>query len=839
MGNPAQGEPSFIAEKTMDQFLLMFYVVSVMCCLWIVSSVSSNCLFLSLLGGYLFWILKQCLEREKREILFEERKRVNASKAMTEGETLQWLNESLNVMWPICMEKFASQHFFTPIAPWFLKKFKPKYVKEVTLQSLHLGSTSPLFSLIRVLPASQDDDVIFEAEMEFSSDKDMKAQMSVQMKHINTTTTFYISKLYIKGTVKFSVKFEKGWPILGRVRFCFANAPYIDMTARPYAKKGIDMRIIPGAASWLEETLGTALEQSVVEPYMLVIDMKKLVSNMMFPGPISRYGLQDFFSVEHKSGVMVLVEVLEAGELKAGNAAGLPDPMVELLLGTRREITKPKLQTVNPVWTREMHRMPIVNWEYPNILTLRVMSKPSWGRSVDLGICSIAVKEFQNGERKEKKLRLESVNKKEYMGWIKFAITVEHHNGSQTPEERHTTFGSQPQTQEIASITPPESTATSRSQALGTRIKAFMHMRNSSTEVETAILVRAATSEPSEIDGGSTDIIEMPSNIPPGSFSIQCPEKEETSYFTSDPRRRSNAKKHKKDKSAPGCKERDAIMSNTKVKTPYMRFLRMRKPRNISKISFIEKSPADREATMTDLSGYSSSMEHSSEVKVCTDSSKTNMQLFPDMAHAVHNIIHEKTIIDSCNATTQLQGNSQQQTIGRDFVENLSFSNLQDEVTLRHGCRSQSATAPMPPKQYTKNNSWLRNFKLTKWPKKSRKTMVSKQEHVSVDNLERDPASLPRFEHEFGDPSYTSTTLSIRKELPPTDLKTALLQAQSPLTGSLLENHRSILASGRPVSGSQSCRQDASILKRILPHRAQSFRFDLLNITNRKHARLE
>lgn len=37
--------------------------------------------------------------------------------------------------------------------------------------------------------------------MEFSSDKDMKAQMSVQMKHINTTTTFYISKLYIKGTV--------------------------------------------------------------------------------------------------------------------------------------------------------------------------------------------------------------------------------------------------------------------------------------------------------------------------------------------------------------------------------------------------------------------------------------------------------------------------------------------------------------------------------------------------------------------------------------------------------------------------------------------------------------
>nr|PNR48079.1 hypothetical protein PHYPA_012552 [Physcomitrium patens] len=224
-----------------------------------------------------------------------------------------------------------------------------------------------------------------------------------------------------------------------------------------------------------------------------------------------------------------------------------------------------------------------------------------------------------------------------------------------------------------------------------------MHKRNSSIEVETVTLIRAATSEPSEIDGGSTDIIEMPSNIPSGSFSIQCPGKEEPSYFIPDPRRRSNAKKYK-DSSTPFCKEREAIMSNSKVKTPYMRFLRMRKPCNISKIYFIEKSRADREATMTDHSGYPSSMEHFSEVKVCTDSLKTNMQLFPDMAYVVHNIVHEKTIIDSCNATTQLQDNSQKQIVGKDFAENLSFSKLQDEVTLRHGCRSQSATAPMPPK---------------------------------------------------------------------------------------------------------------------------------------------
>lgn len=37
-------------------------------------------------------------------------------------------------------------------------------------------------------------------------------------------------------------------------------------------------------------------------------------------------GLQDFFSVEHRSDFTVLVEILEAGDLKAGRANGKIDP---------------------------------------------------------------------------------------------------------------------------------------------------------------------------------------------------------------------------------------------------------------------------------------------------------------------------------------------------------------------------------------------------------------------------------------------------------------------------------------------------------------------------------
>lgn len=67
---------------------------------------------------------------------------------------------------------------------------------------------------------------------------------------------------------------------------------------------------------------------------MLVVDFEKLVSNMMFPDMRSRPGGKpEFFTVETKSGFQqaVLVEILEAGELKPPTAgAGKPPTSEDL-----------------------------------------------------------------------------------------------------------------------------------------------------------------------------------------------------------------------------------------------------------------------------------------------------------------------------------------------------------------------------------------------------------------------------------------------------------------------------------------------------------------------------
>jgi hypothetical protein len=67
-----------------------------------------------------------------------------------------------------------------------------------------------------------------------------------------------------------------------------------------------------------------ALEQSLVEPNMLVVDVEKLVSELMFPPPPSQQPKQaDWFHMEEKPPVAtVVLEILEAVALRSADFNG-------------------------------------------------------------------------------------------------------------------------------------------------------------------------------------------------------------------------------------------------------------------------------------------------------------------------------------------------------------------------------------------------------------------------------------------------------------------------------------------------------------------------------------
>ena len=47
------------------------------------------------------------------------------------------------------------------------------------------------------------------------------------------------------------VKFVRSWPFLGRVRLCFVEPPYFQMTVKPLINHGLDVTEFPGISGWL------------------------------------------------------------------------------------------------------------------------------------------------------------------------------------------------------------------------------------------------------------------------------------------------------------------------------------------------------------------------------------------------------------------------------------------------------------------------------------------------------------------------------------------------------------------------------------------------------------
>ncbi|XP_015688171.1 C2 domain-containing protein At1g53590-like isoform X2 [Oryza brachyantha] len=317
-------------------------------------------------------------------------------------------------MWPICMEKIVSQ-LLRPIIPWFLDKFKPWTVSKAGIQELYMGRNSPLFTSMRVLPETSDDDhLVLEIGMNFLSAEDMSAVLSMQLHKsvgFGMTANMHLTSMHVEGKILVGVKFVRSWPFLGRVRLCFVEPPYFQMTVKPLISHGLDVTEFPGISGWLDKLMDTAFGQTLVEPNMLVINVEKFAST---PSE------NDWFSIEERPPVAyVKLEILEGTDMKPSDMNGLADPYVKGRLGPFKFQTEIQRKTLSPKWFEEF-KIPITSWESLNELVMEVRDKdPMFDDS--LGTCSIDIHELRGGQRHDKWISLRNVKK----GRIHLAITVE------------------------------------------------------------------------------------------------------------------------------------------------------------------------------------------------------------------------------------------------------------------------------------------------------------------------------------------------------------------------------------------------------------------------------
>ncbi|XP_019096907.1 PREDICTED: C2 domain-containing protein At1g53590-like [Camelina sativa] len=394
---------------------VIHHVVIVLLLLWVLSYLNrSHGFFYFLALIYLYLVHERYVIILRKKLQLEERKQANQRRVLSDSESVRWLNHAVEKIWPICMEQIASQKILRPIIPWFLDKYRPWTAKEAVIQDLYLGRNPPLLTDIRVLRESTGDDhLVLELGMNFLTADDMSAVLAVKLRKrlgFGMWTKLHLTGMHVEGKVLIGVKFLRRWPFLGRLRVCFAEPPYFQMTVKPITTHGLDVAVLPGIAGWLDKLLSVAFEQTLVEPNMLVVDMEKFVS--------PQSGENWFFVDEKEPVAHALVEVVEASDVKPSDLNGLADPYVKGQLGAYRFKTKILRKTLAPKWQEEF-KIPICTWDSPNVLNIEVQDKDRFSDD-RLGDCSVNIAEFRGGQRNDMWLPLQNIK----MGRLHLAVTV-------------------------------------------------------------------------------------------------------------------------------------------------------------------------------------------------------------------------------------------------------------------------------------------------------------------------------------------------------------------------------------------------------------------------------
>ncbi|PRQ52808.1 hypothetical protein RchiOBHm_Chr2g0159511 [Rosa chinensis] len=109
--------------------------------------------------------------------------------------------------------------------------------------------------LWRVSVLKQDDDhLVLELGLNFLTADDMIAILAVKLRKrlgFGMWAKLHIIGMHVEGKLLIGVKFLRRWPFLGRLRICFIEPPYFQMTVKPIFTHGLDVTVLPGIAGWL------------------------------------------------------------------------------------------------------------------------------------------------------------------------------------------------------------------------------------------------------------------------------------------------------------------------------------------------------------------------------------------------------------------------------------------------------------------------------------------------------------------------------------------------------------------------------------------------------------
>ncbi|KAH7307849.1 hypothetical protein KP509_22G080100 [Ceratopteris richardii] len=392
--------------------------------LWLVSALGFSSFWLYTMAFlFLFQVDRNRKKNLRREICTEERRHASQKQLGFDIESVNWINQAVERIWPLFLEKSIAEEILKPILPWFLDRHKPWTIRAAAIRELELGKDPPRFRGFRVLKDTLgDDDLVIESWLDYRTGEDMHTILSMQIRRrvgLGIKSKIHISKIQIEGKVRMGLKFTKSWPFLSRVGICFQNSPFVQMTARPLSHRGINVSELPLIAGWMERIVADAFEQSLVEPKVLVLDIEKLLQCTNTLDSLDASEQDYWFSVQEMAPIATLhLKILEATDLKPSHSNGLADVFVRGSFGTSRFKTSIQRKSLHAKWFEEFE-IPIASWELPTFLILHVLDKDRFSNA-DLGYCEIDIAKFRNSKTNDFWITLQNSKS----GRLRIALTI-------------------------------------------------------------------------------------------------------------------------------------------------------------------------------------------------------------------------------------------------------------------------------------------------------------------------------------------------------------------------------------------------------------------------------
>ena len=198
-----------------------------------------------------------------------------------------WLNVALRELWLLWIEPWFSrelQSVFQSILKDACADDAISYVSDIDLLELTFGTNPPTIKNANVQFNPADRTLKISADFEFiSSDFYGLFLLKSKVKGLNVHAEVHHAEF--SAEIIATIHFEDVVPGISKLDLSFMDRPKLELQIRPFKSSIADL---PGISEWLDRTLEGLIEDYLVHPEVVSIQVGDLIRKIRTPGPTGR-----------------------------------------------------------------------------------------------------------------------------------------------------------------------------------------------------------------------------------------------------------------------------------------------------------------------------------------------------------------------------------------------------------------------------------------------------------------------------------------------------------------------------------------------------------------------